>query len=121
MWVKSLRIARALAKNLFLDSVLDSLFLDTSAHALVMTMSPLVISKAFPPCHTEPLGEVSHNTESTIESKRDFSPFSKAQNDKGEGKRLSMTKGERLKMTRIEIFRLLRKLKMTMYFMMIKA
>ena len=29
------------------------------------------------PCHTEPLGEVSH-----IESKRDFSPFSKAQNDK---------------------------------------
>ena len=48
-----------------------------------MTMSPLVISKAFPPCHTEPLGEVSKNTESTIESKRDFSPFSKAQNDKG--------------------------------------
>ena len=46
-----------------------------------MTMSPLVISKAFPPCHTEPLGEVSHNTESTTESKRDFSPFSKAQND----------------------------------------
>ena len=77
-----------------------------------MTMSPLVISKAFPPCHTE-RSEVSHNTESTIESKRDFSPFSKAQNDKGEG--------ERLKMTRIEIFRLLRKLKMTMYFMMIKA
>ena len=33
-------------------------------------------------CHTEPLGEVSHNTESTTESKRDFSPFSKAQNDK---------------------------------------
>ncbi len=29
------------------------------------------------PCHTEPLGEVSH-----IEFKRDFSPFSKAQNDK---------------------------------------
>ena len=46
-----------------------------------MTMSPLVISKALPPCHTEHLGEVSHNTESTIESKRDFSPFSKAQND----------------------------------------
>ena len=65
------------AKNLFLDSVLD-----TSAHALVMTMSPLVISKAFPPCHTE-RSEVSHNTESTTESKRDFSPFSKAQNDKG--------------------------------------
>ncbi|WP_321093462.1 hypothetical protein [Helicobacter sp.] len=93
-------------------------------------MSPLVISKAFPPCHTE-RSEVSHNTESTTESKRDFSPFSKAQNDKGErtqndkgeGKRLKMTRGggERLKMTRIEIFRLLRKLKMTMYFMMIKA
>ncbi len=48
-----------------------------------MTMSPLVISKAFPPCHTE-RSEVSHNTESTTESKRDFSPFSKAQNDKGE-------------------------------------
>ena len=102
-----------------------------------MTMSPLVISKAFPPCHTEPLGEVSHNTESTTESKRDFSPFSKAQNDKGgtaqndkgertqndkgEGKRLSMTKEKGLKMTRIEIFRLLRKLKMTMYFIMTKA
>ena len=48
-----------------------------------MTMSPLVISKAFPPCHTEPLGEVSKNTESTTESKKDFSPFSKAQYDKG--------------------------------------
>ena len=52
------------------------------AHALVMTMSPLVISKALPPCHTE-RSEVSHNTESTTESKRDFSPFSKVQNDKG--------------------------------------
>nr|WP_317404743.1 glycosyltransferase [uncultured Helicobacter sp.] len=29
------------------------------------------------PCHTEPLGEVSN-----VESKQDFSPFSKAQNDK---------------------------------------
>ena len=85
-----------------------------------MTMSPLVISKALPPCHTE-RSEVSHNTESTTESKRDFSPFSKAQNDKGEGKRFKMTKEKGLKMTRIEIFRLLRKLKMTMYFMMIKA
>ena len=111
-------------------------FLDTSAHALVMTMSPLVISKALPPCHTE-RSEVSKNAESTTESKRDFSPFSKAQNDKGgtaqndkgertqndkgEGKRLSMTKEKGLKMTRIEIFRLLRKLKMTMYFIMTKA
>ncbi|CAM3405191.1 hypothetical protein HELA111659_08355 [Helicobacter labetoulli] len=33
-----------------------------------------------PPCHTEPLGEVSKNAESTTESKRDFSPT--AQNDK---------------------------------------
>ena len=48
-----------------------------------MTMSPLVISKALPPCHTE-RSEVSKNAESTTESKRDFSPFSKAQNDKGE-------------------------------------
>ncbi|MCI5632258.1 restriction endonuclease subunit S [Helicobacter sp.] len=31
-------------------------------------------------CHTEPLGEVSHNAESTTESKKDFSPT--AQNDK---------------------------------------
>ena len=45
-----------------------------------MTMSPLVISKALPPCHTE-RSEVSKNAESTTESKRDFSPFSKAQND----------------------------------------
>ncbi|WP_158656718.1 hypothetical protein [Helicobacter bilis] len=37
-------------------------------------MSPLVISKALPPCHTE-RSEVSKNAESTTESKRDFSPF----------------------------------------------
>ncbi|WP_104746823.1 hypothetical protein [Helicobacter bilis] len=71
-------------------------------------------------CHTE-RSEVSHNTESTTESKKDFSPFSKAQNDKGERTQNDKGEGKRLKMTRIEIFRLLRKLKMTMYFMMIKA
>ena len=64
-----------------------------------MTMSPLVISKAFPPCHTE-RSEVSHNTESTTESKRDFSPFSKAQNDKGERTQNDKGEGKRLKMTR---------------------
>ncbi|WP_321090576.1 hypothetical protein [Helicobacter sp.] len=35
-------------------------------------MSPLVISKVLPPCHTE-RSEVSQNIESSIDSKRDFS------------------------------------------------
>nr|WP_317403211.1 thiamine pyrophosphate-dependent enzyme [uncultured Helicobacter sp.] len=43
--------------------IVDSVSLESQAHST--------------PCHTEPLGEVSH-----IESKRDFSPFLKAQNDK---------------------------------------
>ena len=61
----------------------------TSITALVRSTSPYlqntkIVDSAIAeshatsaPCHTEPLGEVSH-----IESKRDFSPFSKAQNDK---------------------------------------
>ena len=51
-----------------------------------MTMSPLVISKVLPPCHTE-RSEVSQNIESSIDSKRDFSLS------------LKMTKKGLLKMT----------------------